>query len=379
MTDNPIAFIDLKAQRDRIRDKIDAAVMGVIDHCGFIMGKEVGEFEAQLAEFVGVKHAMGCGNGTDALQLVLMAAGITKGDAIFVPAFTFVATAEIAPLVGATPVFVDVLPDTFNMDPASLEAGIETAKAEGLTPKMVIPVDLFGQPADYPAINEIAQRHGMVVMADAAQGLGGSLNSVKAGALATWTTTSFCPAKPLGCYGDGGAVMTDDDDRAALLKSLRIHGKGGDKYDNVRVGVNSRLDTIQAAVLKEKLAIFPDELDARDRVAAKYSESLRDIAEVPTVVDGARSAWAQYTLKVDNRADVQAKLKDKGVPSVVYYPIPMNQQSGYTDYPVVNGGVPVSDALAQRVLSLPMHPYMDDETQDRIIDAVRQAIGSNEY
>ncbi len=379
MTDNPIAFIDLKAQRDRIRDKIDAAVMGVIDHCGFIMGKEVGEFEAQLAEFVGVKHAMGCGNGTDALQLVLMAEGITKGDAIFVPAFTFVATAEIAPLVGATPVFVDVLPDTFNMDPASLEAGIETAKAEGLTPKMVIPVDLFGQPADYPAINEIAQRHGMVVMADAAQGLGGSLNSVKAGALATWTTTSFFPAKPLGCYGDGGAVMTDDDDRAALLKSLRIHGKGGDKYDNVRVGVNSRLDTIQAAVLKEKLAIFPDELDARDRVAAKYSESLRDIAEVPTVVDGARSAWAQYTLKVDNRADVQAKLKDKGVPSVVYYPIPMNQQSGYTDYPVVNGGVPVSDALAQRVLSLPMHPYMDDETQDRIIDAVRQAIGSNEY
>ena len=379
MTDKPIAFIDLKAQRDRIRDKIDAAVMGVIDHCGFIMGKEVGEFEAQLAEFVGARHAMGCGNGTDALQLVLMAEGITEGDAIFVPAFTFVATAEIAPLVGATPVFVDVLPDTFNMDPASLEAGIETAKDEGLTPKMVIPVDLFGQPADYPAINEIAERHGMVVLADAAQGLGGSLNDVRAGALATWTTTSFFPAKPLGCYGDGGAVMTDDDDRAALLKSLRIHGKGGDKYDNVRVGINSRLDTIQAAVLKEKLAIFSDELDARDRVAARYSESLKDVAEVPVVVTGARSAWAQYTLKVDNRAGVQAKLKDKGVPSVVYYPIPMNQQSGYTNYPVVKGGVPVSDKLAQRVLSLPMHPYLEDEMQDRIIDAVRRAIGSNQY
>jgi dTDP-4-amino-4,6-dideoxygalactose transaminase len=377
MTNSPIAFIDLKAQRDRIRDRVDAALARVIDSCGFIMGEEVGEFESQLAEFVGAKYALGCGNGTDALQLVLMAEGIGKGDAVFVPAFTFVATAEIAPLVGATPVFVDVLPDTFNMDPASLEAAITMVKRDGLIPKMVIPVDLFGQPADYPAINAIAERNEMVVVADSAQGIGGSLGGVMAGAMATWTTASFFPAKPLGCYGDGGAVMTNNDERAALLKSLRIHGKGDNKYDNVRVGVNSRLDTMQAAILKEKMAIFPDELAARDRVAQRYTESLKDIVEVPILVDGSTSAWAQYTLKLENRSAVQLKLKELGVPSVVYYPIPLNQQLGYTSYPVVTGGVPVSEALAQQVLSLPMHPYMDDETQDRIIEAVRHAVGSN--
>ena len=374
MSDKPIAFIDLKAQRDKIRDKIDAAIAGVIDHGGFIMGKEVGEFETQLANFTGAKHALGCGNGTDALQLVLMAEGVGVGDAVFVPAFTFVATAEIAPLLGATPLFVDVLPDTFNMDPASLEAGIKTAKNMGLNPKMVIPVDLFGQPADYPAINAIAEKHGMIVVADAAQGLGGALNNKKVGTLAKWTTTSFFPAKPLGCYGDGGAVMTDDDEGAKLIESIRVHGKGTEKYDNVRVGINSRLDTIQAAILKEKLAIFPDELIARDRIAKRYNSELKDVVEVPFMIDGGFSAWAQYTLKVENRDNVMAKLKDAGVPSVVYYPIPMNKQSGYTSYPVVDGGVPVSDKLAETVMSLPMHPYMDEETQDRIIGAVMNAL-----
>lgn len=370
MKDSPIAFIDLKAQRNRIRNKIDAAIATVIDHGGFIMGREVREFENKLAAFTGARHAVSCGNGTDALQLVLMAEGIGVGDAVFVPAFTFVATAEIAPLLGATPVFVDVLPDTFNLDVDSLEAAIKMAKDQGLTPKAVIPVDLFGQPADYPAINAIAKMHDLVVIADSAQGLGGTLNNKKSGQMADWTTTSFFPAKPLGCYGDGGAVMTDDDARAALLKSLRIHGKGGDKYDNVRVGVNSRLDTIQAAILIEKLAIFQDELDARDRIAKRYSKALKDVAEVPFIINGGTSAWAQYTLKLENRDEVQTRLKEAGVPTAIYYPIPMNRQSGYVDFPVAPAGVSVSEALAEQVLSLPMHPYLDDTTQDRIINAI---------
>lgn len=374
MTGKPIAFIDLKAQRDRIRDRLDAAIGGVLDHGGFIMGREVGEFEGQLAEFTGARHVLGCGNGTDALQLVLMAEGVGPGDAVFVPAFTFVATAEIAPLLGATPIFVDVLADTFNLDPASLKAAVTMARDQGLTPKIVIAVDLFGQPTDYPAINAIAAENDMIVVADAAQGLGGSLHGVRAGKLATWTTTSFFPAKPLGCYGDGGAVMTDDDERAALIQSLRVHGKGDDKYDNVRVGVNSRLDTLQAAILKEKLAIFDDELEARDRIARRYSDALKAVVEVPNVIAGGFSAWAQYTLKIANRDAVQARLKEAGVPTMVYYPIPMNRQSGYVGCPVVTGGVPVSDRLAGQVLSLPMHPYMDDETQDRIIAAVIAAV-----
>jgi len=373
MSNSPIPFIDLKAQRDRIRDKIDAAISGVIDHGGFIMGKEVGEFEAQLAEFTGAKHVITCGNGTDALQLVLMAEGVGPGDAVFVPAFTFVASAEIIPLLGATPVFVDVFPDTFNMNPVSLESAIKMAKDQGLSPKVVIPVDLFGQPSDYPSINAIAEQNDLVIVADAAQALGGSLNGTKVGKLATWTTTSFFPAKPLGCYGDGGAVMTDDDERAALVKSLRIHGKGGDKYDNVRVGVNSRMDTIQAAILKEKLAIFSDELEARDRVAKRYSEGLKNVAEVPLVINGGSSSWAQYTLKLEDRDKVQAMLKEMGVPTAVYYPIPMNRQSGYVDFPVAPGGVPTSEQLSERVLSLPMHPYLEADIQDRIIESVLKA------
>ncbi|WP_417820440.1 DegT/DnrJ/EryC1/StrS family aminotransferase [Terasakiella sp.] len=374
MSQPSIPFIDLKAQRDRIRDKIDAAIAKVIDHGAFIMGPEVGEFESKLADFTGADHVLSCANGTDALQLVLMAEGIGPGDAVFVPAMTFVATAEVVPLLGATPFFVDVLPDTFNMDPNSLKQAVLDARAQGLTPKIVIPVDLFGQPADYDQINPIAAENDMIVVADSAQGLGGSLNGVRAGKLATWTTTSFFPAKPLGCYGDGGAVMTDDPERAELIKSLRVHGKGGDKYDNVRVGVNSRLDTLQAAILIEKLAIFEDELKARDRIAQRYSERLGAYIQTPRVMQKATSSWAQYTLVHDGRDQLQASLKEQGVPSVFYYPIALNQQTGYATYPCCQQGVDVSERLAKSVISLPMHPYLEEDAQDMIIEAVIKSL-----
>ena len=374
MIDRPIEFIDLKAQRDQIRDKISAAIDGVVEHGNFIMGKEVAEFESLFADFTGAKFVLGCANGTDALQLVLMAEGVGPGDAVFVPAMTYVATAEVVPLLGATPMFVDVLPDTFNMDPQSLIDAIGKAREMDLDPKVVIPVDLFGQPANYSAINPIAEQHGLVVVADAAQGMGGSLHGIRAGKLAAWTTTSFFPAKPLGCYGDGGAVMTDDPARADLIRSLRVHGKGSDKYDNIRVGVNSRLDTMQAAILKEKLAIFPNELVARERIANRYSEALKNVAEVPLLADGVFSSWAQYTLKFENRDDVMAKLREAGIPSVVYFPLPMSLQKGYLDYPTATGGVPVAEALANKVLSLPMHPYLNEQTQDKIIHEVLGAV-----
>jgi dTDP-4-amino-4,6-dideoxygalactose transaminase len=370
-----IAFIDLAAQQQRIRGRIDQAIARVLDHGGYILGAEVVEVERQLAQFCGAKHCITCANGTDALQLVLMAEGIGPGDAVFVPAFTFVATAEVVPPTGATPLFVDVRDSDFNMDPASLEAGITEAKRLGLKPRMVVPVDLFGHPAEYDAITAIAEREGMVVMGDSAQGFGGSYKGRKAGSLAAYTTTSFFPAKPLGCYGDGGAIFTDDDDRAALLKSLRFHGKGSDKYDNVRIGLNSRLDTIQAAILIEKLAIFADELEARDRVAKRYAEGLGDVVKVPQVAQGCTSAWAQYTLVVPDRDALAAACKAQGVPTNVYYPIPMNRQTGYRSHPVVPGGVPVADRLAATVISLPMHPYLDEATQDRVIDAVRAYFG----
>lgn len=369
-----IPFIDLAAQRRFLGERINTAVNRVLDHGAYVLGPEVAQLEQRLAEFSGAKHVISCANGTDALYLVLMAEGVGPGDAVFVPAFTFVATAEVMPLVGATPFFVDVRPDTFNMDVASLEAAIAAAKDQGLRPRMVVPVDLFGQPADYPAIQAVARKHGMLLMADAAQGFGGSLDGVQVGNLGDYTTTSFFPAKPLGCYGDGGAIFTNDDSRAELLRSLRMHGQGQDRYDNVRIGVNSRLDTIQAAILLVKMEVFADEIQARERIARRYNELLGDVAKVPYVVPGAQSAWAQYTLVVDDRAHVAEVCKAAGVPTAVYYPIPLNRQTGYSCYPSVPGGVPVSDALAQRVISLPMHPYLDDASQDRIVAAVRLAL-----
>lgn len=366
-----IAFIDLGAQQRRIRERIDLAIARVLSHGGYILGPEVAELERQLAAFSGVKHCITCANGTDALQLVMMAEAVGPNDAVFVPAFTFVATAEVVPPTGAVPLFVDVRESDFGMDPASLEAGIAEAKRLGLKPRMVIPVDLFGHPAEYDAITAIAEREEMVVVSDSAQGYGSLYKGRRSGSLGHYTTTSFFPAKPLGCYGDGGAVFTNDDDRASLLRSLRFHGKGADKYDNVRLGLNSRLDTIQAAILIEKLAIFPDELQARNRIAARYSERLGNVVRLPQVADGCSSCWAQYTLVVEDRDALQAACKAAGVPTNVYYPIPLNRQTGYLRYPTVPGGVPVSDRLANSVLSLPMHPYLDEATQDRVIMAIK--------
>jgi len=370
----PLPFIDLGAQRRRLGKRIDAAMLKVVDQGKYILGPEVAEVERQLATVAGVTHALGCSNGTDALGLALRAMGVKAGDAVFVPTFTFAASAEVVAWLGATPVFIDVAPDTFNLDPASLEAGIVTAKRHGLKPVAVMPVDLYGQPADYDAIRPIAQAEGLWILADAAQSFGASLGDRKVGQMAEITTTSFFPSKPLGCYGDGGAVFTDDPKIAALIDSLRVHGKGTDKYDNVRIGANCRLDTLQAAVLLAKLEIFADELEARDRIAARYSELLSDVTEVPRLIAGARSVWAQYTIKVGHRDAVAAALKAQGIPTMVYYPMPLHRQTAYKHYPVAANGLPVAERLSQTVLSLPMHPYLDTETQDRIVAALKSAL-----
>ena len=365
-----IPFIDLQAQRRALGPSLDDAIARVLERGDFIQGEDVGVFESELAGFCGAAHVVSCANGTDALTLVGMAEGLSAGDAVFVPAFTFVASAEAFSLLGAVPYFVDVRDDTFNIDVESLKAAIADARSQGLRPRMIVAVDLFGQPADYPALRALADENGLTLVADAAQALGATLGGKRVGTLADYTTTSFFPAKPLGCYGDGGAVMTQDGEKSAVLKSLAVHGKGREKYDNVRVGLNSRLDTLQAAILREKLRIFPAELEARDAVARRYGEALKDAGETPAVIEGARSSWAQYTMKFSDRDGVQAKLKERGVPSVVYYPLPLNQQGGYCGCPVVPGGVPVSESLAKQVLSLPMHPYLDTETQDRIVAAI---------
>lgn len=367
---NPIPFIDLESQRKRIGERMESAIMRVVEHGGYIMGPEVRELEQRLAEFTGARFCISCANGTDALGLVLMGWGIQPGDAVFVPAFTFVSTAEVVAWTGATPVFVDVLEGSFNIDPDSLEAAITAAEEQGLRPAAIIPVDLFGQPADYPAVQAIADKHQLQVLADAAQSFGATLHGQRVGTFGDATSTSFFPAKPLGCYGDGGAIFTDDEALAEQLHSLRVHGQGANKYDNVRVGMNGRLDTMQAAVLLEKLDIFPEEITARQRIAERYNERLHHVARVPELIAGATSVWAQYTLRVSDRASVQTACKAAGVPTAVYYPIALSQQTGYRDFPCVPGGTPVSDQLASVVVSLPMHPYLDEATQDRIVAAV---------
>lgn len=379
-----IAFIDLAAQQRRIKPQIDAAIARVLAHGAYVMGPEVKAFEEQLAAFAGAKHAVSCANGTEALVLPLVAWGVGPGDAVFCPSFTFAATGEVIPWLGASPVFVDIRPDTYNLDPEKLEAAILAIKAEGrLAPRAIIAVDLFGQPADYPAIAAIAKRHDLKLIADSAQGFGCTLDSRHPGAWADVTTTSFFPAKPLGCYGDGGAVLTDDAWLAERIDSLRVHGKAvasdvngktldhDPKYLNMRVGLNSRLDTLQAAILIEKLAVFADELDRRDVVAGRYADGLSGTAaRTPIVIEGGRSIWAQYTIEHDNRDGLAAHLKTLGVPTAAYYPMPMHRQDCYAIYPQP-GGLPVSEAKAQTVLALPMHPYLDEETQDRVIEAVR--------
>lgn len=369
-----IPFIDVQAQRQRLGSKIDDAIAKVLNHGIFIGGPEVVELEGKLAEFGNVANCISCANGTDALQLVLMAEGVGPGDAVFVPAFTFVASGEVVPPTGASLVLVDVQPDTFLIDPSSLEYAIEDARRAGLRPRMVIAVDLFGLPAEYDVLQSIVDRHDMTLVADAAQSFGATYKGRPVGCLADYTTTSFFPAKPLGCYGDGGAIFTDNSEKTSILRSLCVHGKGDYKYDNVRIGINSRLDTIQAAVLLEKLAIFPEEIEARQEVAARYDAGLSDIIVVPTFPVHATSAWAQYTVKIKGRDEVQARCKDVGVPTVVYYPLALNQQVGYRDVRVVVSGVTVSENLCSQVLSLPMHPYLDRATQNKVIECLRQSL-----
>lgn len=354
-------FRDLKKQYQVLKTDIDKAVIEVMTECNFINGRQVRELEEQLAAYVGVKHCITCGNGTDALSMMLMAWGIGPGDAVFVPDFTFFASGEVVSFEGATPVFVDVDPDNYNMDPESLEQAILAVKAEGtLTPRVVIPVDLFGLPADYDRINEIAHRHGMKVLEDAAQGFGGVYKGRRAGSLGDAATTSFFPAKPLGCYGDGGAIFTNDDHEAEYLRSIAVHGKGSFKYDNVRIGWNSRLDTIQAAILLVKFkALHEYELEAVNKVASWYTEALGDTVKTPVVPEGCYSSWAQYTIQLSDenqRTEIQGKLKQQGIPTIVYYPKPMHEQTAFKGLKQYVQ-CPVTERLCKTVVSLPLDGY----------------------
>ena len=372
----PLPFIDLQAQRERLGPALEQAILSVVRSGRYIMGPEIAELEGKLAAFCGVPHAMSCANGTDALALLLMLKDLKPGEAVLVPSFTFAATGEVVAWFGATPIFVDVDAATFCADPGSVEAGIATAKKLGLKPVGLIAVDLFGHPADYDALQPITRQHGMWLMSDCAQGFGATYKGRRVGALGDFAATSFFPAKPLGCYGDGGAVFVRDAQSLAVLESLRVHGQGEDKYDNVRIGMNGRMDTIQAAVLLHKLAIYEDEIARRQRVARLYDEALRDVCGTPQVAKDCVSIWAQYTVRVapERRAAIVDRLKAAGVPTAIYYVRPMHRQTAYAAYPVAGNGLPVSDRLSGEVLSLPMHAYLDDETIDRVTGALRAAI-----
>lgn len=371
-----IQFRDLHAQYEALKPEIDEGIQSVIESTGFILGKSVAELEKQLAVYAGRKHCVSVGNGTDALVLALKAYNIGPGDAVFVPDFTYIASASCAALVGATPVFVDIDLATFNMSNKSLEEMILKTLAEGkLTPKAIIPVDLFGLPADFPAIEKVAVKYGLMILEDAAQGFGGRINGKEACSFGDISTTSFFPAKPLGCYGDGGAIFTDDDAVDERLRSLRAGGKSPtDKYDNHEIGTNSRLDTLQAAILLPKLKAFKEyELDAVNKVAEKYTAALACKAVLPAVPEGFTSSWAQYTILLESkekRDTMQAALKEQGIPSMIYYPRGMHQQACFAGMNLSDELYPNTVEATQRVLSLPMHPYMKDEEQKQIIDAV---------
>jgi len=379
MRPEPVPFIDIAAQRARLGKSIDEAVSRVLTHCQFINGPEVAALEAALSTYSGAKHVVSCASGTDALLMVLMARNVGPGDAVLCPSFTFCATGEAVALVGATPVFVDVDEATFNMDPASLKRGIATARARGLKPRAVIVVDLFGQSADHDGIGDVAEAEGLFVLDDAAQGFGASYKGRKLGTFGLATATSFFPAKPLGCYGDGGAIFTDDDELADVLRSIRVHGQGADKYDNVRLGLTGRLDTMQAAVLIEKLKIFDDEIAARNEIADRYARGLGNVVTVPRLASGCTSVWAQYTIRLPQGTDrdgFAAALKALGIPTAIYYTKSIHQQTAYKHYPVADGGLPASERLSDDVISLPMHAYLDEVTQDRVIKAVRGALSA---
>jgi dTDP-4-amino-4,6-dideoxygalactose transaminase len=387
-------FIDLAAQQKRIKDKIDANIAAVLGHGKYIMGPEVGKLENRLADYVGVKHAIGCASGTDALLMALLAKQIRPGDAVFTSPFTFIATAEVLSLLGAVPVFVDIDPQTFNIDPIKLQSAVQAIKqndpsihpvpsnsrdskhlSDDLKPKGVIAVDIFGLPADYDRIDTIANEHGLFIIEDAAQSFGAFLNGKMAGAFGNIGCTSFFPAKPLGCYGDGGMCFTDEDQLAEIMASVRVHGKGHHKYDNIRIGVNGRLDTIQAGILLAKFDIFAEEVELRQQVADRYTAMLTPLANVhpPTIPQGYKSAWAQYSILAENekqRTDMQNKLKADNIPTAIYYPKPLHLQSAFSDLGYRQGDFPISEEISSRIFSLPMHPYLTEEDQQKIVEAM---------
>ncbi len=370
-------FRDLKTQYQILKPQINEAIQGILNEGKFIMGRQVKELEEYLAEYVGVRYCLTCANGTDALTMVLMAWNVKAGDAVFVPDFTFFATGEVVSLVGATPVFVDVDTDTFNIDPIKLEIVIkEIIKTGQLKPKAIIPVDLFGLPANYPEIEKIARKYNLLILEDGAQGFGGMLNGQRACSFGHAATTSFFPAKPLGCYGDGGAVFTNDGELAEKLKSIRIHGKGSSRYDNVGIGMNSRLDTIQAAILQVKFQAFIDyELEKVNQIARSYSEKLKDIVKTPIIPKGYYSSWAQYTIQLDNkkqRDTLQEKLNEQGIPTMIYYPKPMHQQSAFAGVYSIFDDLSVAEDLCDKVLSLPIHPYLEEDSIMVICEAIAQ-------
>jgi len=373
-----IDFIDLKSQQARIKSEIDAAIQRVLSHGQYILGPETREFEHKLAEFGGAKYARGCANGTDAILLPLMAWGIGPGDAVFCPSFTYCATAEAVAHLGATPVFVDIDRETYNMDADSLKQAISDVERKGaLTPRAIMTVDLFGQCADYNRIAPIARENNLKLIADSAQGFGSTLKGHHPVHWADIATTSFFPAKPLGCYGDGGAILTNDEDLTAVIESIRFHGKGADKYDNIRVGLNSRLDTLQAAILLPKLAIYADEIEKRNVIANRYNEALRGHAlRIPAVLSGVVSTWAQYTIEVSDHESFASDLKAKGIPTARYYPRPVHMQTAYKHYPVAGNGLPQTEDCIDKIISLPMHAYLDEKTQDMIIETALSALRS---
>jgi UDP-2-acetamido-2-deoxy-ribo-hexuluronate aminotransferase len=374
MTQKRMDFIDLKTQQQKISASLAQNIQRVLAHGQYVMGPEVQELETRLAAYVGVKHAISCSSGTDALLMSLMAYGVGPGDAIFTTPFTFIATAEVIQLLGATPVFVDIDPKTFNLDPEALAEAVgslgQNPRTAHLKPKGIIPVDLFGQPADYDRIHTIAQGQGLFVLEDAAQSFGGTYKGRRAGALSEMAATSFFPAKPLGCYGDGGAIFTDDDDLAEILCSIRVHGQGKDKYENVRIGLNGRLDTLQAAVLLAKLEIFDQEVTARQRVAQHYSEALNPLVEVPFVAQECTSVWAQYSVLSEHRELLLQKLKEAQIPTAIYYPLPLHLQRAFAHLGYKPGDFPVSESASRRIFSLPMHPYLGPVDQEKIIQVL---------
>ena len=370
-----IPFIDLKSQYQRLKEDINTGIQSVLNHGSYIMGPEIGELETKLAEFCGAKYAITCSSGTDALLLGLMAYDIGPGDAVFTTTFTFFATAEVIAMLGATPVFVDIDERTFNIDPNKLDEAVKQVKLEGkLTPKGIMPVNLFGLAPDFDAIDTVAKEHNLFVLEDTAQGFGGEYKGRISGSLGDISATSFFPAKPLGCYGDGGAVFTSDDALADKIRSIRVHGQGGDKYDNIRIGLNARMDTLQAAILMPKLAIFTEEIELRQTVAQNYTDALNSLVETPYVPDGYKSVWAQYSVLSDHKDAIQAALKENGIPTAVYYRIPCHLSDAFSYLGYTKGDMPVSEAASARIFSLPMHPYVKADFAEKVADVVRAVV-----